>query len=36
MKALATPDMGDINCYPVRVAAAGAIAELLEVRMAIM
>ncbi|ONK61647.1 uncharacterized protein A4U43_C08F32130 [Asparagus officinalis] len=30
MKALATPDMGDVNCYPVRVAAAGAIAELLE------
>lgn len=32
-KALAVPDDGDFNCYPVRASAAGAIAELLEVRM---
>lgn len=32
LKALTSPDMGDISCYPVRVSAAGAIAELVEVR----
>lgn len=31
LKALALSDMGDISCYPVRVSAAGAIAELVEV-----
>lgn len=31
LKALTLPDMGDISCYPVRVSAAGAIAELVEV-----
>ncbi|KAL8100484.1 hypothetical protein AgCh_032661 [Apium graveolens] len=30
LKALTLPDMGDISCYPVRVSAAGAIAELVE------
>lgn len=30
MKTLTMPDIGDINCYPVRAASAGAIAELLE------
>ncbi|KAG1326119.1 putative importin beta-like SAD2 [Cocos nucifera] len=30
MKTLTMPDIGDINCYPVRASAAGAIAELLE------
>lgn len=30
LKALTSPDMGDISCYPVRVSAAGAIAELVE------
>lgn len=30
LKALAWSDMGDISCYPVRVSAAGAIAELVE------
>lgn len=30
LKALAMPDKEDTSCYPVRVAAAGAIAELLE------
>ncbi|XP_074354252.1 uncharacterized protein LOC141693140 isoform X2 [Apium graveolens] len=29
-KALALLDMGDISCYPVRVPAAGTIAELIE------
>ncbi|XP_020101763.1 uncharacterized protein LOC109719467 isoform X2 [Ananas comosus] len=29
-KALSTPDIGDISCYPVRASAAGAISELLE------
>jgi len=33
MKALVMPDVGDFNCYPVHASAAGAIAELLEVRM---
>ncbi|KAJ4831317.1 hypothetical protein Tsubulata_044640, partial [Turnera subulata] len=31
LKALAMPDKEDTSCYPVRVSAAGAIAELLEV-----
>lgn len=31
MQALTMPDMGDISCYPVRMSAAGAIAELVEV-----
>lgn len=31
LKALASPNVGDISCYPVRVSAAGAIAELVEV-----
>lgn len=31
LKALALSDMGAISCYPVRVSAAGAIAELVEV-----
>ncbi|KAL1832635.1 hypothetical protein ACET3Z_002286 [Daucus carota] len=30
LKALASPNVGDISCYPVRVSAAGAIAELVE------
>ncbi|KAK9161824.1 hypothetical protein Syun_008165 [Stephania yunnanensis] len=30
LKAFAIPDFGDISCYPVRVSAAGAVAELLE------
>nr|XP_019702618.1 importin beta-like SAD2 isoform X2 [Elaeis guineensis] len=30
MKTLTMPDIGNINCYPVRASAAGAIAELLE------
>ncbi|XP_043710645.1 importin beta-like SAD2 [Telopea speciosissima] len=30
LKALTMPDFGDTSCYPVRVSAAGAIAELLE------
>lgn len=33
LKALAMPDKEDTSCYPVRVAAAGAIAELLEVSL---
>ncbi|CAH9120422.1 unnamed protein product [Cuscuta epithymum] len=28
--ALVTPDRGDVSCYPVRVSAAGAIAQLVE------
>lgn len=32
-KALSMLDIGDICCYPVRASAAGAISELLEVRM---
>lgn len=32
MEAFITPDRGDISCYPVRVSAAGAIAQLVEVR----
>lgn len=31
MEAFITPDR-DISCYPVRVSAAGAIAQLVEVR----
>lgn len=31
LNALNMPDNGDTSCYPVRVSAAGAIAELLEV-----
>lgn len=31
LKALAMPDNGKTSCYPVRISAAGAIAELLEV-----
>uniref|UniRef100_A0A5B7BY10 Importin N-terminal domain-containing protein n=1 Tax=Davidia involucrata TaxID=16924 RepID=A0A5B7BY10_DAVIN len=30
LKALTMPDVGDISCFPVRVSAAGAIAELVE------
>ena len=33
LKALTMPDMEDISCYPVRVSAAGAITELVEVCM---
>lgn len=33
LSALNMPDNGDTSCYPVRVSAAGAIAELLEVRL---
>lgn len=35
LKALAMPDTGDTSCYPVRISAAGAIAELLEVGLQI-
>lgn len=31
LKGLTMPDTGDISCYPVRVSAAGAITELVEV-----
>lgn len=31
MKALTMPDMGGVSCYPVRVSAAGAIAQLVDV-----
>ena len=31
LKALTMPDNENISCYPVRISAAGAIAELLEV-----
>ena len=34
MKTLSMPDLEDISCYPVRASAVGAIAALLEVRMA--